>query len=554
MTMMLARFLAVLVLGLAGSVHAADPAIERANEEAFRGKHEAAFAILRPMAERGDPDAQYALAKIQLTEHWRMRDPADGRKWLQRAAEQNHQQAQLDLGVHHATETKDFAEARKWYLKAAERLDTPAGRMAAENLGVIHAQGQGVPSSYAEAASWYRKSAERGGARGQFALGLILLEGLAGQKDFAEGVKWLGAAARQKHEQARYTLILLHAEGFDTRADPVEAAYWVTGRRLSDAGEAAYQVGRFYMQGFFAWPENQQVLAWLLHRRGIAANVANDYLKRIYSQRWGDEDAALRWYRAGAEAGFIGAQVNLAGIHWNAESPHWNCAEAARWTRAAADRSDGTAMVNMAFFYANGPKERVLHVIGVELETFADGVLAKAVAPGSAAEAAGVKAGDLILEVNGEDTRKRGAEAIVEKVRASRGKEVALRLLRRGEMQPRAIAVTPREVRTPCPGAEASGLKRDPVEAVRWYEKAAERGNLTGLFHLAGAYRNGNGVPKDPRRAMELYERGVDRGDWEAAQALSHMHAAGEAGEKNKELAERWFRRAVELRHRAVGR
>lgn len=546
--------LAAVLAGCAGIAGGASPAVEKANQEAFRGNHEAAFAILRPLAERGNVEAQYALAKIQLTPRWLLRDPLDGRKWLLKAAEQGHAVAQFDLGYYYAVEEKNYPEALKWFLKVAEeRPEETAGRSAAENLGVMYASGQGVARDYAEAARWYRRSAERGGPRGQFALGMFHLEGLGIPKNFDEAVKWLGLAAKQRFEQAQYALIFVFAEGFDTKPSAIEAAYWYTGRRISHEGEAAYHVGTFYSRGFSAWPDEQRVLAWLFRRRGIAADATSRYLKQIYGQRWGDQDEAVRWYRTGAEAGFVGAQVNLARVHWDQEGRYWNCAEAAKWTRLAAEKADPTAMVNLGMLYFQGPRERVVIAMGIEMEDTENGIHVRNVVSGSPAEAAGVRPDDFIVDVNGEDARKLGVQGIVDMVRATKEKEIALRL-RRGDEAPRTFGVTPREVRFKCPGADSAGLKRDPEEAVRWFEKASDRGNLTGLFYLAQAYRNGTGVPQDYKKALKLYERGASRGDWEAAQEIAHMYTTGEAGEKNKELADQWFRKAVDLKHKAVRR
>lgn len=546
----------VVLTGCAATGGNASAAIERANQEAYRGKAQAAFAILRPLAEQGDADAQYALAKIQLREKWRDRDPTDGRKWLLRAAEQGLVVAQFDLARFYAIEEKNYPEALKWYMKVAkEHPDSKAGRTAAENLGVMYAHGEGVARSLVDAERWYRISAERGGSEGQFRLGLIYLEGLAGHKDFGEAIKWMAAAAKQGHRIARYTLIFIYAEGFDTKPNVVEAAYWYTGRRVSDEGEAAYHVGMFYSRGFSAWPEEQRVLAWLLNRRGIPEETTNQYLKEIYGKTWGDEEESVRWYRAGAEAGFVGAQVNLARIYWNQESSYWNCAEAIKWTKVAADKDDPTAMVNMGMFYMQGPKERAFTGIGVELTKAENGIQVKNVFSASSAEAGGVKQNDFIVTVNGKDASELGVHGVADAVRTtSKDNKVVLRVRRGSDSNLKTISVIPRETLLKCPGADTAGLKRDAEEAVRWFEKASDRGDLTGLFYLAQAYRKGTGVPQDNKKALALYDKGASRGDWEAAQAISHMYSAGEGVERNRELANKWMSKAIELKHQSLGR
>jgi len=546
--------LATILAGLASLAFGADTAIDRANREADKGNAQAAFTILSPLAENGDADAQYALAKIQLREQWRDRNPVEGKMWLTKAAEQGHGAAQFSLALYYDTEEKNYPEARTWYRKAAEQhADEPVGRAAAENLGAMYAIGQGVTRDYVEAARWYRRSAERGGKKGQYALGMFHLEGLVGHKDFNEAVKWLGASAKQGFQPAQYTLVLVFAEGFDTTADAAEAAYWYTGKRGLSDGEATYQVGTFYARGFSVWRDEQRVIAWLLRRRGTASATAEPYLKQLYGESWGDETQAVRWYRISAEAGYVGAQVNLARIYWNTESQYWNCAEAARWTRLAADKGDATAMVNMGMLYAQGPKERVTRAIGVELEETDSGVRVKRVIDGSPADVAGIRPREFIVGFNGKDVQKLSMREIAELVRSAKG-EMTIGLRADNDATPRMVNLSSREVRTKCPGAEIAGLRQDLVQSVAWFEKASNLGDPTGLFYLAQAYRKGNGVAQDNRKAFDLYKKGADNGDWEAAQAISHMYNSGEAGEQNKDLADEWFRKAVDLKHKSLGR
>lgn len=527
--------------------------VEMAKRRADHGNVAEAVSILHPMAEKGDSAAQYELAKIYLSGRAATKESGEGMRWLLKAAEQGNPKAQLDLGYHYAVDDKNYVDALKWYLKAGEHFDDPASLIAAENLGVLYSNGQGVKQDYAEAARWYRKSAERGGARGQFGLGLLYFDGLGVSKDFNEAVKWMGQAAKQQYRLAQYTLTFVYAEGIETKPNAVEAAYWYSGMRVSDEGQAHYLVGNFFAAGFIAWNDEIRVLAWMLRHTGVAEDLANQYLKQVYSQRWVDQDRAVQWYHAGAEAGFVGAQVNLARIQWNEKSPYWNCAEAAKWTRLAADKADPTAMVNMGIFYGQGP-ERTVIGIGAELQQTEKAIEVKNVRGGDPAERGGLRAEDLIVSINNEDTLKLGIRGVIDKLRASANKKVTLGIRRKGNDEVKTIIVMPDKIAIKCPGAESAGLKRDSAEAVKWFQKASDRGNLTGLFYLAKAYQEGNGVPQNYKKAMELFEQGAGRGDWEAAQAMSHMYSAGEGVEKSQALADKWFRKAIDLKHKAVGR
>jgi len=97
-----ARFIAILLLGLALS----------AGQEARR-------ASLRERAEKGDPEAQFNLAK-------------------------NYEAGRGGL-------KKDYAEARRWYLRAAEQGDP----FAQASLALLFRFGKGVAQDYVEAYKWF---------------------------------------------------------------------------------------------------------------------------------------------------------------------------------------------------------------------------------------------------------------------------------------------------------------------------------------------------------------------------------------------------------------
>ena len=529
----------------------ADARIDTARQQAFSGRRDAALATLKPLIDKEDPQALYEVGDMFASGKGGPKDLKEGMNWLTRAAELGHTRAQFDLGYHYAVDYKDHEQAMKWYRLAAGKLDDTAGVAAAENIGLMYGIGQGVKADAVEAARWTHIAAEHDSPSAQYQLGLVYFEGNGVTKDFAEAKKWLSRAAGRGNAAARYTLGFIYAEGFGVPADASEAVYWFTGRRVSDAGEAAFYVGRFYSQGFLAWQNEIRALNWMLGMRGVAEADRLKYLKAIYGGRWADPDTALQWYRKGAEAGFVGAQVNLARIYWDESGRYWNCGEAVRWTKAAAGQSDPTAFVNIGLFYLNGP-DRKHNAIGAELQRTPEAITVKSVLPGTPADRSGLRPGDVILRMNGESTEMLALEEVILRIRASKDKRIAFDIRRDGAMQ--KIDVLPEEVTVRCPGAEQAGLQRDPAQAVKWFQKAADAGDLTGLFMLAKAYREGSGVPQDQKKAFVLYEQGADRGDWEAAQEISHMYASGEGVDRSSEEAERWYRKALELKHRSVRR
>jgi TPR repeat protein len=85
------------------------------------GDYQGAVQIWRPLAERGDPRAEYMLGLA----------------------------FNLGRGV-----TRNDATAVAWYRKAAEQ----GLAAAAANLGAMYANGESVPQDYAQAITWWRKA------------------------------------------------------------------------------------------------------------------------------------------------------------------------------------------------------------------------------------------------------------------------------------------------------------------------------------------------------------------------------------------------------------
>jgi len=121
-------------------------------------------------------------------------------------AEQGDAQAQYNLGLLYANGQgvpQDYAEAAKWYRKAAESKQPRAGRaigVASNNLGILYVNGQGVPQDYAEAAKWILKAAEMNIAAGQNNLGKMYRDGLGVPQNYVLAHMWFGLAASSTRE------------------------------------------------------------------------------------------------------------------------------------------------------------------------------------------------------------------------------------------------------------------------------------------------------------------------------------------------------------------
>lgn len=135
-----------------------------------------AVAPLRNIAEAGHPAAQFYMAKLY----------ENG-----------------EAGV-----TANPAEARRWTERAAQGGD----RKAMHNLGLYYFEGQGGQKNPAVAAEWFRKAADLGLVDSQYNLGRIYEAGFGVERDEAQAYKWYLIAGRAGDDEARASAVRLKAK------------------------------------------------------------------------------------------------------------------------------------------------------------------------------------------------------------------------------------------------------------------------------------------------------------------------------------------------------
>jgi len=149
----------------------------------------------RPLAERGDAEAQYRIGRMYEFGNGYPEDKAQGIAWIRKAAAQGHADAEQELGVVYATGDgvpQDDVQAVSWFRKAAEHGDATAQY----NLGLLFAKGQGVSKDYAQSVDWWRKAATQGNADAQFKLAVVYHNGEGAAKDEVAALANATLAAR----------------------------------------------------------------------------------------------------------------------------------------------------------------------------------------------------------------------------------------------------------------------------------------------------------------------------------------------------------------------
>ena len=97
-----------------------------------------------------------------------------------------------------ARDRGDYATALRLFAPYAHQ----GNALAQFNLGVMHANGQGVPQNDAAAAMWYRPAADRGHTAAQYNLGIMYANGRGVPQDYIQAYKWLSLSAVHGYQGA----------------------------------------------------------------------------------------------------------------------------------------------------------------------------------------------------------------------------------------------------------------------------------------------------------------------------------------------------------------
>ena len=90
-----------------------------------------------------------------------------------------------------------------------------------------------------------------------------------------------------------------------------------------------------------------------------------------------------------------------------------------------------------------------------------------------------------------------------------------------------------------------NGVPQDYAEAVAWYRKAPEQGDMKAQHNLGNMYYYGKGVPQDYAEAVKWYRKSAEQGDSYAQNNLGNMYYNGEGLQQNYSEAMRWYLKAA---------
>ena len=212
-------------------------------------------------------------------------------------------------------------------------------------------------------------------------------------------------------------------------------------------------------------------------------------------------------------------------------------------------------------------------------------VVVKSAVPGSPAEAAGIKAGERIVTVDGEYVDDLTVEQAAARIKGPVGSTVLLKVADADGANPRKVPIVRGDTRWPIkeeadkigiarsekddaaafqlasslaktgvPKAEAAlafdhyygtGTSKDPKKAAQWAQAAAKDGETSAELLLAAMYSGGTGVEKSPELSVSWSRAAAEKGNSPAMGNLAAAYSTGWGVAKDEAAALQWARRAV---------
>jgi TPR repeat protein len=167
---------------------------------------------------------------------------------LQKEAGAGDAEAQIQIGIMYAEGNgipKDATKAIEWLQKAAMQ-----GHARGQyDLGLAYSRGEGVPENVIKAAELEQKAADQGFAPAQGLLGWMYANGEGVPKDLDKAVAWYQKAANQRDAIAQFNLGGMYARGEGVLKNKVKAVELYQKSATQGNADAQNEIGLAYLRG-----------------------------------------------------------------------------------------------------------------------------------------------------------------------------------------------------------------------------------------------------------------------------------------------------------------
>jgi len=246
---------------------------------------------------------------------------------------------------------KNYEQAVKWHKRCVD-IDS----YCSFHLGLAYARGYGVNQDDKTAMAWYLRSATDGNVDSARNLAWLYEEGRGTAVNQAEAFKWMKIAAKKNYEYATVSLGRYYLYGIGTEKNPQEAIKLLSQFEKTNV-TAAYHLGRLYYLGLGVDKNYDKSF------RFFSSDLLADHAASIYylaeHYRYGrgvrqDKKQAYELHGKSAEKGDPDAQFEVAYMSSRGEGVAKDERKAFYWYTQAAENGNAAAQNNLALMYVNG--------------------------------------------------------------------------------------------------------------------------------------------------------------------------------------------------------
>lgn len=386
-----------------------------------------------------------------------------------------------------------------------------------------------LPVPPAKHIEWYKLAAERGNTKAQVVLAGLYLLGEAVPKDAAKAAElYRHAAAEGNDPDAQYTLGYMLERGEGVKKDEIEALLWYKRAALAGQRLAMYRAGLAYADGRAVPKSYARAREYFEDAAKRGLPDAAYRLGLIYEQGLGtaaDKETAHKYFTQAAAGGHALAAKALERLA--AVKPEKT--EPPKAAQKVPEKAPEKAPQQAALPKAASPSA----IIPDNLQGQA-AIYARAAKLGNTK--AQMELARLYLQGEGGVSKDYGKAAALFRIAATEGKAA--------EAQYALAVMLDRGL----------GVRRDPDEAIRWYNAAANAGHPRAMLNIGYAYAKGEGLRQDYGQARLYFERAAAKNLAEAQYNLGLIYENGLGVKRDLAVAFKWFSLAVANRNEEAGK
>ncbi|KAI8883478.1 HCP-like protein, partial [Backusella circina FSU 941] len=371
--------------------------------------------------------------------------------------------------------TMDFFSKQFKFLTESQDKDTNDQY----KLGFLYHHGYGVREIVKQAIEWYSQAAEMGHTNAQYNLGCLYQENTDIKFNYRHAFKWFRRAAKADHSAAQNCLAYFFEKGIVVEIDFFEALHWYSKAAANNNKGAMVNMARMY-------------------RKGLVDNKPN------YSE-------SIVWYRKAAQLGSSAAK---------------SCLYQLCQTKDMVDSDCNTE--DTLFTSESAVKNRLCSRLRLDLSTMPDSptfhqleklVFHALVGDGNAMFKIGIKYFN-------------GSNFIQDK---ETGLKWIQNAAKSGLLKAQLLLGKLYE------NGRADSVKQDYHKAVICYSLAAKQKNDAAQYRVGLLYYHGHGLRKDPLEASRWFTWSADQDNSDAQYMLGLFRSTGEGLRKDEKEAIEWF-------------